>query len=312
MQLIFGLNRWEYYVGDSEEKAEKSRNLWLQCYWWDKWHAIMTGKQSLIYVSLRSCMGPKELMDMGVHYAMTVSSIIVAIDPEKSSPKIFYLVLSHIIDDVFKNILYNDNFVGLFDKEDQLDSVLKFVRDARIRLLNLCEKMGLCEKFPKYEEFLEIFFHIRFSTLELFTYMDNLMIRFVNYSDSGSNDGVFGELAVLEEEKSKICRDNLMRVLRISQSPFIIKTAFYTLANMFRMVTSCLNSRSEVISISLMISVSKTFSDMFNDPRISSIDPPFKTLLKRYVKMMLIPSRICFQLYKKSNNEDGLRMMLGN
>lgn len=302
--IDIGLNRWEYYVGENEKDAEQSRELWLQCYWWDKWYALMTGKQPLIYVGLCSCLPPKNLMNIGVSYSMTACSLVDAVNPDEIEQNLCYLALSRIIDDVFHNILYNDKFVGISNAGEKLDSFLTEISNTRGELFSLYKKMH------ENEDAQELLFHLKFAVITIFGYLSDLIIRFGNYSDVESDGRLLKELEILREERAAMCRDTLKQVIKVSTGPLVLKSVLYTLLIMFCMMTLCLNSQSRTTDLSLMLAVSNIYAHVIENPRTSPGDPPFKIALTRYTKMMLILTRICYEFHMQNTSADKLKLEL--
>ncbi|CAI4863731.1 CQS_1a_G0057260.mRNA.1.CDS.1 [Saccharomyces cerevisiae] len=112
--LDAGLNRWEYYIGQSEDTAEKYRTLWWGLYWWDRWYALVTGKQPLIPEEVSSCLFPKDVMALGVDDSMDCFTLIdlVEFDPLKIDACVLfgYIFLAKLITVVYFRLLYNRNF----------------------------------------------------------------------------------------------------------------------------------------------------------------------------------------------------------
>ncbi|CAI4561125.1 CPI_1c_G0030790.mRNA.1.CDS.1 [Saccharomyces cerevisiae] len=112
--LDFGLNRWEYYFGENEDKSEECRKLWWEVYWWDRWYALCTGKPPLISEEITVCLFPKKVVELGVDDSMDCFTLIDSVEfnpHELGACSLFgYTFLAKLITRVFVRILYNPNF----------------------------------------------------------------------------------------------------------------------------------------------------------------------------------------------------------
>lgn len=125
--LDAGLNRWEYYISQDEATSERHRNFWWDCFWWDRWYALVTGKQPLIAGDTTSCLFPKKVIGMGVDDSMDCLTLIDVVELDPARIDIFvsfgYILLAKIITTVFIGFTLYRKFTDyrLFAMPDRKD-----------------------------------------------------------------------------------------------------------------------------------------------------------------------------------------------
>ncbi|SCU87479.1 LAMI_0D06216g1_1 [Lachancea mirantina] len=110
-----GINRWEFYVGMNEEIAERRRYLWWECYAWDKFYAVQTGKQPFLDENLCNCLPIKAIRQQGYldhqEFLHNMTSLHEPItEDRKELMQYTFITVSLLIGSFYKDILYNRRF----------------------------------------------------------------------------------------------------------------------------------------------------------------------------------------------------------
>ncbi|SCU93777.1 LADA_0G04852g1_1 [Lachancea dasiensis] len=112
-----GLHRWEYYVGMDEELAERRREVWWRCYFWDKFFSVLGGKQAEIPDYSVSCLLPVCFRRLGIlesdEFLQKIDTLREPLTGRVSEMMLFCSVsLAIVVGDFFRNVLYNKKYTN--------------------------------------------------------------------------------------------------------------------------------------------------------------------------------------------------------
>lgn len=191
-----GMNRWEYYIGMSEEQADKARQVWWRCFWWDKWASTLAGKSSLLQNDSINCLLPRRWMEVGIDESMSLDILIKSLDYEAaySSGVLYeasYYILAKLIDFNNVSIIYNKRFTDfrIFSSNfNDIDTVVDELLDITSNILSLFDlfrsKMApYFDKIDKTGPELDFFVIFHFCHNEVLSSIENLIIRILSHNN---------------------------------------------------------------------------------------------------------------------------------
>lgn len=312
--LDSGLNRWEYYVMKDESTADEYRRLWWNTYWWDKWHASMTGKPPSIPEEMCWCLFPRNLMQLGIDESMDCLSLIDNVDlnlsDHNSSTLFCHILMSKLITRLFSVVLYNRNFTDyrLFTAEaannlawtvEQLNEEFDYVSGLYTAFER---KIGsFLRSNSQNEVYFEVLIQYEFIGAVSFQSMQSLLLRIQNLSQKNQKANCFKQISVCEERVSHYSTDLLLSVIKNGDHFQIIKS-------MRAVFTTVINSASLLIKnprnnpfyhLSLICGVVSKLSKS-----LSCTDDGSCTWkrLQQGVRFSLILARACSQAIMSSQN----------
>lgn len=317
--IDIGLNRWEYNIGENEEIADIHRDMWLQCFWWDKWLAFRMGKQPTILSVHCCCLLPCDLVKAGVNFSMSVLSMLQILSSEsfaiKTTLKVCYLILSKIIEDCFQNLLYDDDFTGYnsflvqteyFKVQTMLSRLLEKYHKVKkeIYLLKQIEER-LTESYFTDNDFVEFLMHSNVIKIFIFQSISSAFSRFGNTFRMVENCDLQSVIIFCDTETLKFCGDILLKVLKFNSRALNIKYSWYVVIVFLNMTVLILDNRKKrnyAYYLSLMCAIAKAFSTK-SEKGIIHNESPFSRTIKRCAKIILILTRISCEFHIASKKE---------
>lgn len=317
--IDIGLNRWEFNVGEDEEIAEIHRDMWLQCFWWDKWLAFRVGKQPMVLSVHCCCLLPRDLVEVGVDYSMSVFSILQVLSSRAfdttTTLKLCYLVLSKMIEDIFQDFLYNNEFTGynsLFTQAESFDIETMFKKlmvkyhgiKKEICLLKEIEER-LAESYSTDNEFMEFIMHSDVVTMSILQSVSSAFLRFGSSFGMVENCDLQSIISSCETDTLKSCAGILLKVLKFNNRAQNLKYSWYVVMvvlNMTVLILGYHQKKNFAYYLSLMCAIAKAYSKG-SGKEIIYDEPPFSKTAKRYSKIILIVARICCEFYIGSSKE---------
>ncbi|CAI4565556.1 AMM_1a_G0031150.mRNA.1.CDS.1 [Saccharomyces cerevisiae] len=277
-----GLNRWEYYVGQDENIAQCHRELFWDSYWWDRWYALVTGKQPLISEEMTSCLFPKEVIGLGVDDSMDCLTLVnsVEMDPTKIDACISFgrILLAKVITLVFSGMLYNRKFTDyrLFAMEEasNFNTAARKLQGEYLNVNTIFQLMQdkLVPFFEnKFEDSRVFELYIHFELVENCCYqgIESLMLRIQNILTSN------------EKVEFDMC------IKQLGSQSFELSP---------RKIFIC--------HLSLICDVVSSLNTFFAGQEFTKIEnhETFSKRLQSSVTVTFILLRICCQVYMKSQN----------
>ncbi|SMN22772.1 similar to Saccharomyces cerevisiae YER184C Putative zinc cluster protein [Maudiozyma saulgeensis] len=264
-----GYNRWEYYIGLSEEKADLKRKLWWKLYWWDKWSSLMTGKPTLIQEHQMECLLPRSYLECGIDDKMDPKMLIKSADFKKAYKDgilidISYYILSKILQYCFDEILYNNKFSSyrIFSANFQnLDQIAA----------ELLENTGLLSGYfksleAKLEPFfdnlkgpgsdLDFFSIFYFCTAEASSSVGNVLIRLMGTEKVTAKDKLHDAQMSLRSISVNASQKALQKLLIVKEKYYHIRMCKMATFFIIRIVICAIDSPVEdvVLNASLLCS----------------------------------------------------------
>ncbi|EHN02675.1 YER184C-like protein [Saccharomyces cerevisiae x Saccharomyces kudriavzevii VIN7] len=315
--LDAGLNRWEYYIGQEEEIAEENRKLWWDCYWWDRWYTLNSGKEPMISDEMTSCLFPKKVIGLGVDDSMDCLTLIdsVKLDPTKLDICVSfgYILLAKLITKVFFELLYNRKFTDyrLFAVPDAKDLnrtarqlKVEFFKIRRIFLGVQDKLIPFLKQHFENSRIFELYTHFEFSKVCCFQGMESLILRIQNLLQSSEKVGLDICINQTRLQTFETSVDILTEILRLKDSLHIMKCSWFLYAILLKITAYFIeNSREDPIyHLSLMCGVIGLYNDLLiNSNNIDVKDNnAFYKKLKNGTTMSFILTRICCQVYMRS------------
>ncbi|CAI4434594.1 BTE_collapsed_G0016530.mRNA.1.CDS.1 [Saccharomyces cerevisiae] len=315
--LDAGLNRWEYYIGQDEDTAEEYRKLWWDCYWWDRWYSLVTGKQPLIPHEMTSCLFPKDVVGLGVDDSMDCFTLInlVELDPSKFDICISfgYILLTKIITAVFSGLLYNRHFTDyrLFATPNAKDlngtARQLMVEFSKICKIFQCIQDKLIPFLKQYSEnsnVFELYTHFGFAKVCCFQGMESLILRIQNLLQERERIELDSCVKDIRLQTFEASVDILTDVLKHEDTFYIFRCSWFIYAILMNITLNFIETprRNSICYLSLMCHMIASYNDLF----VSSGNVNFKgnnafsKKLENGTAVSFILTRICCQMYTRS------------
>ncbi|CAD6622193.1 HN1_G0002570.mRNA.1.CDS.1 [Saccharomyces cerevisiae] len=315
--LDAGLNRWEYYIGQDEVTAEVYRKIWWDCYWWDRWYSLVTGKQPLIPDEMTSCLFPKGVVGLGVDDSMDCFTLInsVELNPSKLDICISfgYILLTKIITEVFSGLLYNRHFTDyrLFATPDTKDInatarqfIDKFSKIYRIFQHVQDKLISFLKHYSENSSVFELYTHFGFAKVCCFQGMESLILRIQNLLHGREKTELDSCVNDIRLQTFQASVDILKDVLRLRESFHIFRCSWFIYVILMNITSYFVENPGEdlVYCLSLVCQVSSLFNDLFvsSDDIIMKSNNAFYRKLKNGTTVSFIVTRICCQMYVRS------------
>ncbi|CAI4065051.1 uncharacterized protein SKDI_09G2030 [Saccharomyces kudriavzevii IFO 1802] len=315
--LDAGLNRWEYYIGQEEETAEENRKLWWDCYWWDRWFMLATGKQPLIPDEMTSCLFPKQVIGLGVDDSMDCFTLIdlVELDPVKLDICVSfgYILLTKIITMVFSGLLYNRKFTDyrLFAMPDTKD-LNGTARQLKVEFLEINRIFQRVQDkiipFLKHHSentyIFELYTHFGFAKVCCFQGMESLILRIQNLLQSSEKAALDICIKQTRTQTFETSVDILTETIKSRDTSHIIKCSWFVYVILMSITSYFIENprKTPVYYLSLMCGVIGLFNDVLMSFDIIDLkgNNAFYRKLKTGTTMSFILTRICCQVYTRS------------
>lgn len=279
--LDTGLNRWEYYAFQTEYTAEENRKLWWECYWWDRWYALTTGKPPLISPDTNRCLIPRIVMELEVDDSMDCLTLMntVLLDLKKADACIAFLhiLLAKLITEVVYGLLYNIHFTdyricGILGSSD-LSSLLK---DLKIKFFEINEILQslqenmipfLEENFQRSDLF-ELYIHMKFVSVCCFQSMEILLARIQNLLPVQQRGELNECLKISRDQAFNLSVNILLNVLKQKDSYQLVKCSWYIFIIILNISSYCIAdpSKISVHFLSVISGVIGYYSDIIGPP----------------------------------------------
>ena len=315
--LDAGLNRWEYYIGQEEGTAEAYRKLWWDCYWWDRWYSLVTGKQPLIPDEMTSCLFPKEVVGLGVDDSMDCFTLInlVKLDPSKLEVCISfgYILLTKIITAVFSGLLYNRHFTDyrLFATPDTKDLngtaqqlMAEFSKVYKIFQRVQDKLVPFLKQYSENSSAFELYTHFGFAKVCCFQGIETLILRIQNLLQGREKAELDSCVKDIRLETFKASVDILTDILKLKDMFYIFRCSWFIYAILMNITLYFIETprRNSISYLSLMCSVIASFDDLFISSGNVSLkgNNAFFKKLQNGTTVSFILTRICCQMYIRS------------
>lgn len=188
-----GLSRWEFHIGITEKRADEMRNVWWNCYWWDKWTALLSGKSTNIDDNQISCLLPRGWMEIGINEKMDTEALIKSADFKKAMQNdimfdVVRYILAKIIQLNISTLLYNNKFTDykIFsnnyqNNEDLIEELIVNINYVMSQLNMLQKEIQIYfEKIDGPGEVLDHLIIFNYSYIEIISSIENLVTRILS------------------------------------------------------------------------------------------------------------------------------------
>ncbi|CAD1783483.1 similar to Saccharomyces cerevisiae YER184C Putative zinc cluster protein [Maudiozyma barnettii] len=270
-----GYNRWEYYIGLSEETADHKRKLWWKLYWWDKWSSLLTGKPTLIQERQVECLLPKSFLECGIDDKMDINTLLKSADFEKAYKDgvltdLAYYILAKILQYCFDEILYNNKFTSYrifsanYPNLDEISSDLL----ENIELLRNYFELLETKLLPLFDnlkgpgpdlDYCVIFY---FSATEALSSVGNVLIRIMGTEKTILKDKLNDKLILLRSLSVNASQKALRKLLLLKEKYYQIRMTKMTTFFIIGIVICAIDSPVEdmVSNVSLLCSILGQFT----------------------------------------------------
>lgn len=314
--LDAGLNRWEYYVSKEEKIANAQRELWWNCFWWDKWSALISGKPSLISDEMNWCMFPSEVMQLGVDDSMDCLTLLdsVKLDPKKVEACVCFgrIFLAKLISKVFSALLYNRSFtdyrlfamqcdgeLGGISKElkTEFSGISKVLDNLQENLIPFLKaNLGVSVLFDFY-------MHLAFAIVSCYQAMESLVARVQNLLQTDEKAKLNFSLIESRKQIFTFSTDILLSVLESDDNFVIIKYSYPMFTAMLNLTAHFLEKPrdNEVYHLSILCGIINRYNHnmgSFSSPNMKECRAWRK--LRGLTLASFIVTRICCQVHMRS------------
>lgn len=314
-----GLSRWEYYLGLTEKTADKHRQLWWDCCWWDKWYSVNTGKQPLVSDEMVKCLFPRVVMELGVDDSMNYETLLLNVQVKNSETegtvKFIYILLSKIIGDFFSSLLFNCKFTDYkLHSGYQYSDLDKLAKDFESKVSYFMEVFtNLEKKFISFFEenlesvpILELYIQIVHVRLSCSMAAINMMLRIRALFKQKQRLRIEKLLEWCKESNFQVSKKALLKCLRVDgvykfwRSNIPIITIFLNFSD--RLIEN--QDYCSTYHLSLLCSFAKHFNQFekiqktFENGEVKIFQDRFEVCKMCF----LMITRICLQMSLKSQN----------